>query len=265
MNSTQYRNLLLHSILIFVLSFILNTTIHEGAHAVMAKITGLHPVLYHNYVSSSEGESASTLVKILTPAAGPLMSLLQGIIFLFFLRRRSQKSLITLFYLWMSVMGFINIGGYLMLTPLVPYGDTGKVFALLNTPQWLKWVIALGGLIGLIRMISSFTPDFENQVPGNIPDQNFVPGKLANVLIALPVLVGCVLTSLLSLPVPTFISIIYPATSPFIAFMIYGQLRGKGENLVGKAVYPDNISIPLVALTALAIVGSRLLVSGVAL
>jgi uncharacterized membrane protein len=265
MKSTQYRNLLLHSVLIFVLSFILNTIIHEGAHAIMAKVCGLNPVLHHNYVSTPEREDATQLVKILIPAAGPLMSLLQGIIFLFLLRNRNQKSLNTLFFLWMSVMGFINFGGYLMLTPLVPYGDTGKVFTLLNSPQWLKWVVCLLGLAGLMKLILSLAPDFEAHVPANERDQRYVPGKLANLLIAFPVLAGCVVTSLLSLPVPTFISIVYPATSPFITFMIYGELRRKKDQLLGKAVYPDTISIPLAAFTVLAIVISRLLVSGVSL
>ncbi len=264
-NSTQYRNLLAHSILIFVLSFVSNTIIHEGAHAIMAKACGLHPVLHHNYVSTSGQEDSTHVVKILIPAAGPLMSLLQGIIFLFLLRRRNHKSLTTLFFLWMSVMGFINFGGYLMLTPLVPYGDTGKVFALLNSPQWLKWVVSLLGLGGLMKLILSLAPDFEAQVPADRTDQNYIPGKFANLLIALPVIAGCAVTSLLSLPVPTFISIIYPAASPFITFMIYGQLRRKRESLVGRAVYPDTISIPLVAFAVLAIVISRLLVSGVTL
>ena len=132
MKSTQDRNLFIHSVLIFVSAFVSNTLIHEGAHAVVAKVAGLHPVLHHNYVSTPDKESASTLVKILIPAAGPLMSLLQGIIFLIVLRRTDQKSLLTLFYLWLSVMGFINFVGYLMLTPVVPYGDTGRVFAQLN-------------------------------------------------------------------------------------------------------------------------------------
>jgi hypothetical protein len=265
MKSTQYKNLVIHSVLVFVLAFVLNTLIHEGAHAVMAKILGFHPVMHHNYVSTPEVESATRLVRILISAAGPLMSLLQGIIFLILLRTTGQKSLVTLFYLWLSVMGFINMGGYLMLTPLVPYGDTGKVFALLNSPQWLKWVVALVGLAGLIRIIFGFVADFEHQLAKEMVGQHFAPGKLANGLIAFPVLVGCLITTLLSLPVPTVISLIYPATSPFITFMIYGQLRGKKGDLFGEAVYPDKLSALLIAVTFAAIVISRLLVSGVSL
>ena len=265
MKSTQYRNLLMHSILMFVLSFILTTIIHEGAHAIMAKLCGLHPILHHNYVSTPDRESATTLAQILIPAAGPLMSLLQGIIALILLRRIEKKSLVTLFYLWLSVLGFINFGGYLMLTPLVPYGDTGKVFTLLNSPQWLKWLVAFVAVMSLMKLISSLTPDYEHQLPKSARDEPYVPGRFANILIALPVLAGCVVTSLLSLPVPTVISIVYPATSSFITFMIYGALRGKRENLQGKALYPDKISITLIVITAVAIVVSRLLVGGVQL
>lgn len=265
MKSTQDKNLLIHSILIFVLSFISNTFIHEGAHAFMAKATGLHPVLHHNYVSTPGQEASTLLVKVLIPAAGPLLSLIQGIIFLILLRIARQKSLTTLFYLWMSVMGFINFGGYLMLTPLVPYGDTGKVFSLLNAPQWLKWSAALAALAGLIRVVSGLTPDFERQVPEGVKEQDYVPGKFANLLVAFPVAIGCIITSLLSLPVPTPISIIYPATSPFIVFMVYGGLRRKKGDLAGNAQYPGSISVALIILMLAAVVISRLLVNGLAL
>jgi Peptidase M50B-like len=265
MKSDVYRNLVIHSVLIFVLSFILNTTIHEGAHAVVAKTTGLEPVLHHNYVSTSGEESAALVVKIMTPAAGPLASLIQGIIFLILLRANTRKSLITLFYLWMSVMGFITIGGYLMLTPLVDYGDTGRVFTLLNAPLWLKWVVAFLAIVALMRVILNFTKDFENQLPNNLGDESFKPGELANILIARPVLLGIVLTTLISLPAPTFISILYPTTSPFITFMIYGRLRRKKDKLIGNASYPEKVSMMLVAITIVAIGVTRLLVKGVAL
>lgn len=260
-----YRNLFIHSTIIFVLSFMLNTLIHESAHAVMAKATGLHPVLHHNYVSTSGEDSASTLVKILTPAAGPLMSLLQGIIFLLLVIRNHRKSLLTLFYLWMSVLGFINIGGYLMLTPLVAYGDTGRVFSMLGAPSWIKWVVALVGLFGLIKIILNFVTHFENQLPEMEQGQPIQPGKLANALIAYPIYIGIIFTTLISLPVPTFISLMYPATSPFIVFMIYGRLRRKGQTLVGKAHYQDSIPILLIIITMLVFVISRLLVNGISI
>ncbi|HEX5170697.1 MAG TPA: M50 family metallopeptidase [Cyclobacteriaceae bacterium] len=258
-------NLVVHSALIYILCFMVNTGVHEGAHAVAAKLTGLHPILHHNYVSTSGEDSASLFVKVLTPAAGPLMSLLQGILFLLLLRTSPRKSLTTLFYLWMSVMGFINIGGYLMLTPLVDYGDTGRVFTLFGSPQWLKWIIAFAGLFGLIKLVLQFTRDFENQIPAAFLHQSFKPGRLANLLIAYPVLIGIPLTTLISLPAPTFISILYPTTSPFIIFMVYGRLRRKKEHLVGHADYPENISIILAVFTIGIFVITRLLVKGIPL
>ena len=243
----------------------LNGTIHEGAHAVVAKILGLHPVLHHNYVSSTGGDQLPVNLRILTPAAGPMASLIQAIVFLWLLRTTQRKSLLTLFYLWMSVMGFINIGGYLMLTPLIPYGDTGRVFAMLDSPMWLQWLVALASLAGSIWVIRNFTNDFEHQIPEVLRDQPYKPGQLPNLLIAYPTFIGVAITTLLSLPVPTFVSILYPATSPFIVFIVYGQLRRKKQNLVGRAGYPEKISIILIALTTIFIVITRLLVQGVEL
>lgn len=265
MKSPILRNLLIHGTLCYVLCFILNTTIHEGAHAVVAKILGLDPVLHHNYVSSTGSEQLPVNLTILTPAAGPIASLIQALIFLWLLRTTQRKSLLTLFYLWMSVLGFINIGGYLMLTPLVPYGDTGRVFAMLNSPMWLQWLIAIVALAGSIWVIRKFTNDFERQIPEALNDRPYAPGQLPNLMIAYPTYIGVVMTTLLSLPVPTFISILYPATSPFIVFMVYGQLRRKKQNLIGHAAYPEKISIILIAITTIFIVITRLLVKGVEL
>jgi hypothetical protein len=111
----------------------------------------------------------------------------------------------------------------------------------------------------------NFTKDFEKQLPHSLADESYKPGRLANLLIAFPVSAGCVLTTLISLPVPTFISILYPATSPFITFMIYGRLRRKKENLTGEAYYPEKISLTLIAFVIVALVITRLLVNGVAL
>ena len=259
----QQWNLYIHSSLIYVLSFMLNTIIHEGAHALTAKVMGLDPVLHHNYVSTSGEESASFIAKVLTPAAGPIISFIQGVIFLLLTRMTDRKSLRTLFYLWLSVMGFINIGGYLMLTPLVDYGDTGRVFTLLGTPSWLKWIIAFFGITGLIIVVRQFTKDFENQIPVAFNDTVFKPGRIANLLIAYPLITGVILTTLISLPVPTFISLLYPTTSPFIIFMVYGGLRRKRDKLVGNANYPEQTSIVLVVITLVAFVVTRLLVDGV--
>jgi hypothetical protein len=228
----------------------------------MGKALGLPTVLYHNYVDT--GETNSFMANIMVPAAGPIMSLIQGIVFFILLRTTKEKSLVSLFYLWLSVMGFINIGGYLFMTPIFAYGDTGKVFNLLGAPLWLQWVIAVSALFALLKIILNFTTDFENQIPAELAGDTYVPGRLANSLILQPILVGIVATALLALPVPSFLSLLYPTTSPFMLFMIYGRLRRKGDSLIGSAHYPT-LSWPLIFFTLIAIVISRLLVGGVAL
>ena len=114
-------------------------------------------------------------------------------------------------------------------------------------------------------MIATFVKDFENQVPAKLPDQMDKPGRLANLLILFPVVLGGLVTTTLSFPVPSFLSVLYPATSPFITFMIYGRLRRKRENLIGSATYPERLSIPLIFILLIAIVINRFLVNGIAL
>jgi len=263
MEKNIYKNLFVHSAIIFVAVFILTTQIHEGMHVVTAKLFGLQAELHHNYVSSSGEESSGFMAKVMVPASGPLISLLQGIIFLLLAQHRNEKSLLTLFYLWMSIIGFITALGYVAMTPLFAYGDTGKVFTLLGTPDWLKWIIGAGGIVAFIIILRGMAGDFARQFPKEYTDEKKSRRKILNFMITFPVLMGVVLSTFISLPVPTFLSLLYPLSSPFATFMIYGKLRRSESKLEGMGQYPNKISLQLVIFTLILVIITRLLVPGV--
>jgi hypothetical protein len=80
-----------------------------------------------------------------------------------------------------------------------------------------------------ISKLHNFTADFENQIPAELAGDTYVPGRLANSLILQPVLVGIVATALLALPVPSFLSLLYPTTSPHAVYDLRKTEAKEGE------------------------------------
>lgn len=262
-SNDSYRRLFLHSLLAVVLAFLVTTLVHEGSHALTARAFGLHPVLHHNYVSTPDTESFASSVAI--PASGPLVSLLQGLLCLALCRRIEPKSVVTLALLWLGVFGLLTFFGYLMMGPLFAYGDTGKVFALLGLPVWVQWLIAVAGLVAVMWILRGTAADFERQTLTPSAGEGRARAKTANLLIAFPLLAAVLVDTLLSLPVPTFLSLLYPLTSPFAVFFAYGKLRRRTAELPPGARYPDGLSWGLLATVAVLVVVTRLLVPGLEL
>lgn len=263
--TAAYRRLFLHSLLAFTIAFIASTLIHEGAHAVTARALGRHPVLHHNYVATAEVPEPSAAAKLWVPASGPLASLLLGVACLVWVRTRRTGTLTSLTVLWLGLHGFIGFFGYLMLGPLVAYGDTGRVYAELGLPGSLSWALAIAGLAAVTLIVRSTALDFERHVLPASPDDGRRRGRLANALIAYPILVGAAVTTLLSLPAPTFISLLHPMTSPFVVFMAYGRFRRRTEPLPEGGLPSDRISVPLLVVALVLVAISRALVAGLPL
>jgi hypothetical protein len=214
---------------------------------------GLHPVLHHNYVQTpDDADERLAGARLWVPAAGPLVSLLQGVLCLAWLRTRKRRSAFSLTILWLGLHGLIGFFGYLMMGPLFRYGDTGKVYAELGVPGAVPWLLAVAGLVALVVVARSTAAEFARHVMPAPPGVERPRGRVGNALIAWPILAGAVVTSLLSLPVPSFLSLLHPMTSPFVVFTAYGRLRREKEPLPEGASYPEGV--PVASLVALAIV-----------
>jgi len=118
-------------------------------------------------------------------------------------------------------------------------------------------VIAIAGLAALFWIVRSTATDFECHVLPASPGDDRRRGRLANTLIAFPILAGVAVTTLLSLPAPTFISLVHPITSPFCVFLAYGRFRRRSEPLPDGSSHPDRISVPLVVVTLVLVAISR--------
>lgn len=263
--AASYRTLFVHSLLAFTIAFLASTLIHEGAHAVTALALGRHPVLHHNYVAMAAEPPPSAAARLWVPASGPLASLVLGVGCLLWVRSRQTATLVSLTTLWLALKAFIGFFGYLLMGPLFAYGDTGRVYTALGLPGLVSWLLALGGLAALVAVVRGTTSDFERHAPPALPGRERSRRRLANAMIAWPLFSGVVVTTLLSLPVPTFASLLHPMTSPFVVFVAYGRFRRNRDPLPDGAAYPPGLSVPLITVTLVLVGISRMLVAGLPL
>lgn len=143
--SVDRSALLAGSTLAFVLAAMVNDTLHELAHAVAGIAVGLTPTVSPFSVEYEPEGTAHQ--QIITAAAGPLFSLVMGLV-LMAVARSWGRGLVRLFFLWLPFMGVMNFAGYCFIAPFAQVGDTGQVMKLLGAPGWSYAAVALVGVAG---------------------------------------------------------------------------------------------------------------------
>lgn len=249
----------------YTAAFLLTTLVHELGHALVSKQLGGQPMLYNAHVENLAQHLPAT-TEVAIALAGPLVSLVQGIGFLGWAWRRGSGDA-ALWRLYLGLFGLINFMGYLLIGPLVPYGDIGQVEAIWQLPIWASVTVAVLAGIGLHWGVSRSAPLFLDFGPGSLARP--LRGRLMQGLIAVPWLLGSLLITALSWPWPTPISLLYPIMSSMVLGAAWGNAM--------RSPYSDDAPAPVVpllsqlhlgwAMAALAVVGTvfRLLAAGVAL
>jgi hypothetical protein len=263
-----YKNVFINSTILFVIASILEMTLHELGHFIAAILVhAKEAVLHHNYVSDEAGDLPLRQI-IFIKGAGPLVSLVIGMLFHLICSRQDKRNLLFLFNLYMSIFGYIGFFGYLLIAPFFTSGDTGYICFVLEFPIWLTISIAVAGgfiLYLLMRMLVRF---FVEMGTAEIADNKELRPPFISALIFYPLLAGIVITTLLNLPVPTTLSLIAPLCSPFTIMWPYGLALSK-KFPVNK-MNPDMSNIKAihfswVIIFILVIILNRLLVGGVSL
>ena len=255
----SHRNIFVNSTLAFVSAFIITTIIHESGHYIASYLFGSQPKLYHNYVETSETQ-ARVLAIVIIALAGPFISFIQGVIasgVVLFRQKNTQQDLL---FLWLGLLGFVNFFGYLMLTPLSTVGDTGKVAELLQIHYTLRVGVSLLGIVALLLIVTATGKEFARFVP---PSSELVEKrKYVNAILLFPIIVGSMVNSILAFPVVAVLSVIYPATSPYVILSSYGKVL-KGINLSSNDSFIyQKISPFLIGLVIVCVLINRLLTKG---
>lgn len=76
----QMFKITINSSILYVTAFLFTTILHESFHTIFGVLFDSHPVLHHNYVEHLNEETLTTTQKIIIALAGPLISLMQGLI-----------------------------------------------------------------------------------------------------------------------------------------------------------------------------------------
>ncbi len=241
-------------------------TLHESGHFFAAIIVHARGIsIHHNYVSNiDEGLPLKSIIII--KGAGPLVSLLTGIVFSFICSRDKKRNFAFLFKLYMAAFGCIGFFGYLMISPIFTVGDTGYICTALNFPLWLTITIAISGAFILYFLIRNLMKYFVGMGSKEIIEKKETRIPFMHSLLLFPVLFGIIFTTILNLPITSIISLIAPLCSPFSLLWDYGNALLKNYHL--KTVN-DNINklnklnIVLIVLAVLTIIYNRLLVKGI--
>lgn len=176
--------------MLFVIATLWQQTLHELGHFVAA-IT-LHSkdvTLYHNYVQHDASSIAMTS-RLIIASAGPLISLLFGLLFHFVCAHYKQRNILFLFMLFMSSFGYINFGGYLLMSPFFKSGDTGFVFSLLGFALWLVILLSLAGVVFLFFSMKKLSKYFVEMASAEIIGNEKQRTMFIASLVRTPVFIG---------------------------------------------------------------------------
>jgi len=261
------RLTILNLISVFVVGFALTTFLHELAHALAAKMLNIDPILFHSYVSYTDSD-VSEINQLYVASAGPLFSLLQSIIFIRLYRSRVRIDFTVFLYLWLAIIGMVVFLGYMMIAPFAPYGDTGRVYAILSIPGYVGLILSAGALTATIYFFKNTTP-FIAEVISQLKSKIEIDDKKAGLLFfVMPLVVGTIFNVLISLPAPTPISLVLPFVISLT--MIPSVIRLKG--LVSSSNKNSLLDVRLLESTywpvttmVLMIVISRVLATGIKL
>lgn len=150
---TTRRVLTANATISFVLASMVNSLLHEGAHAVAGLALGLTPTISPFNVEYAEDGTGSQ--RIITAAAGPVFSLVMGLVLMVAARSWGQ-GVVRLFWMWLPFMGVMNFVGYCFIAPFAHAGDTGQILERLHAPLPVSILVGLIGAAGTIWLARRF-------------------------------------------------------------------------------------------------------------
>lgn len=136
---------LVNSTVAFALALLLMVTVHELGHAVAALAQGHHPVLRPFSVDTGATPGAQ---RVVTAAAGPLLSLVTGLLAL--AMPQPGPPFARLAMLWFGLLSVQEFNGYLTTGPIITHGDIGVVLGESGAPGWVGIVLLVVGIAGTV-------------------------------------------------------------------------------------------------------------------
>jgi hypothetical protein len=141
----------INSAFAFATAMLVTAALHEMGHGLAAQALGFAPKIYGFYENNPTGTPAQSLIVL---AAGPLASLLLGVVFMAWYRRATPRygygRLLLFWFAWLGIMLFVN---YLIVTPFMAPGDTAQIADILHWPLAARYAVSLAGVAMLIALL----------------------------------------------------------------------------------------------------------------
>ena len=222
----------------FVLASMVNSLLHESAHAVAGLALGTTPTILPFGVDFPPGRSTSQ--QVITAAAGPLFSLGMGLV-LMAVARGWGRGIGRLFWMWLAFMGVMNFAGYCFIAPFARAGDTGRVLALLGAPLVVTILVGVIGAAGVIWLSRRFAIEVKRYATDITTERQlaFHPW-----LIGTPLIMVMSVAQLVQLDIPIAPLILVLMYN--VAFGIFAPMQFNFRNRVRNAFEPramDRVSV----------------------
>jgi hypothetical protein len=266
MGISKLKYVILNSTILFIVASILEMTLHEFGHyfvSILVHAKGIS--IHHNYVSNID-VGLPLKSTLLIKGAGPLVSLIIGIVFHLICSEYKKRNVAFLFLLYMAAFGYIGFFGYLIIAPIFNGGDTGYICSALNFPLWFTIAIAVTGGLVLYVLVRNLMKYFVEMGSKEILEKKETRISFVHSLLLLPVLCGIPCTLLLNLPVVSLISLIAPICSPFTLLWDYGNALTKNyhfETTNSNFGRLNKLNLVLIILLVFTIIYNRILVKGI--
>lgn len=148
----------INSAVTFASAELITAALHETGHGLAAQALGFAPRIYAFYENNPNGNPTQSLIIL---AAGPLMSLVTGLIFWLWYRKTTPGYNIgRLLLCWLAWLGIAEFVNYIIVTPWLTIGDTAVIANLLGLPIWSRYLVALLGLCLLFALARTAAQDF---------------------------------------------------------------------------------------------------------
>lgn len=200
-------------------AYILIAVTHEWAHALTAYALGVPFTLFHFAVNLERGRGTLT-ERAAIAAAGPLCSLMIGLI-CWFAYRRASGSRAELPLLYLATLGGATFFGNLMSSAFV--GDFSRVALALRLPAAARYAASVVGLLSLCGLIFKAGWELRRLAPAGSSTPRAMLG-----MVVLPAAAGTAVVTLASLPMPAPLLSARLAEASFWAFGAAGLSVSRG-------------------------------------
>lgn len=214
-----YGRALLQSTVAFVAAFTATVLWHELGHGATAWALGYHPVVYSGH---EEDPATNPVDSVLIAAAGPLLSLVTGVLLLILLRtRRPGLRPGVLVLSWLALLGLETFAGYLLTAPFFRSGDVGLILDRLGAPFPVGVVVAVIGVAATVG-VALFAVDVFGQLMPTTPSRPTDLRLFLRQAGVVPWLIGVVVLNLVALPLDNPFGPLATATSGLFALVAMG-------------------------------------------